>query len=347
MRRSAQTSGFRSSLKSSGALRSRPSDPNFYNHVDRAVVPEATRYAPCIAIVTDDPGWHGTELKRALAARGYAGRYVSLTECHIDLDAPHAVVIPGFEAALPAGVFVRGVPGGSLEQVTLRLDVLHLLKILGVVVYNDARAIERTVDKAMTSVLLKHSGLPTPETWVCESRAEAECLIARELALGRRLVMKPLFGSQGIGVTLIDTLASVPEVTGSGGVYYLQRYVESRHGDTWRDWRVLVVANRAVAVMQRRSPHWITNRARGGRCHAVDLDRPLCELAEQAARAVDIDYAGVDLLQDGAGRLLVTEVNSVPAWVGLQGVSAFDIAARLVDHLLSRIAGATPLEAVP
>ena len=310
-------------------------------------MPEATQHAPCIAIVTDEPGWHGVELKRALAARGYAGRYVSLTECHIDLGAPHWVVIPGFEAGLPAGVFVRGVPGGSLEQVTLRLDMLHILKALGVVVYNDARAIERTVDKAMTSVLLTHSGVPTPETWVCESQTEAESLVVRELSLGRRLVMKPLFGSQGIGVTLIDSPASVPDVAGSGGVYYLQRYVESRHGDAWRDWRVLVVANRAIAVMQRQSPHWITNRARGGRCRAVGLDRPLCELAEHAARAVCIDYAGVDLLQDSEGRLLVTEVNSVPAWYGLQGVSGFNIAERLVDHLLSRIAGATPLEAVP
>ncbi|MGH8571732.1 MAG: ATP-grasp domain-containing protein [Gammaproteobacteria bacterium] len=315
--------------------------------MNRAVVPDPSHLAPRIAIVTDEPGWHGAELKRALAARGYAGRYVSLTECHIDLGAPHSVVIPGFGAAPPAGVFVRGVPGGSLEQVTLRLDVLHILKILGVMVYNDARAVERTVDKAMTSVLLKQSGVPTPETWVCESRTEAESLVARELSLGRRLVMKPLFGSQGIGVTLIDTPASVPDVAGSGDVYYLQRYVESRHDDAWRDWRVLVVANRAIAVMLRRSPHWITNRARGGRCHAVDLDRPLCELAEHAARAVGIDYAGVDLLQDGEGRLLVTEVNSVPAWYGLQGVCGFNIAERLVDHLLARIAGATPLEAVP
>ena len=62
---------------------------------------------------------------------------------------------------------------------------------------------------------------------------------------------------------------------------------------------------------------------------------------------MDIDYAGVDLLQDGEGRLLVTEVNSIPAWYGLQGVCGFNITERLVDHLLSRIAGASPLEAVP
>ncbi len=323
--------------------------PSVYNQ-DRentAAVPETTHHAPCIAIVTDEPGWHGAVLRRALAARGYESRYVSLTECRIDLGAPASVVIPGFEAGLPAGVFVRGVPGGLLEQVILRLDVLHILKALGIVVYNDGRAIERTVDKAMTSVLLKQAGIPTPETWVCESREAAGQIIERELSRGRLLVMKPLFGSQGIGVTLLEAPACVPDVAEFGGVYYLQRYIESREDGAWRDWRVLVVANRAIAVMQRKSPHWITNRARGGSCHAVDLDRPLCELAEQAARAVDIDYAGVDLLQDEEGRFLVTEVNSVPAWYGLQGVSGFDIAERLVDRLLARIAGTAALEAVP
>ena len=34
-----------------------------------------------IAIFTDDPGWHGTRLKRAFAARGFDSCYVSLTAC--------------------------------------------------------------------------------------------------------------------------------------------------------------------------------------------------------------------------------------------------------------------------
>ena len=59
-----------------------------------------------------------------------------------------SVTLPGFENDLPDGVFVRGVPGGSLEQITLYLGVLHALKHLGLTVYNSGQAIERTVDKA-------------------------------------------------------------------------------------------------------------------------------------------------------------------------------------------------------
>ena len=49
---------------------------------------------------------------------------------------------------------VRSIPAGSFEQVTLRLGLLHALAALGVAVVNDARGIERCVDKSMTSFLL-------------------------------------------------------------------------------------------------------------------------------------------------------------------------------------------------
>src|SRR3569833_2405640 len=85
-----------------------------------------------------------------------------------DLGQSVGVAIPGFEHELPDGVFVLGVPGGTLEQVILRLDFLHVLPLLGVPVYNSVRAIEKSVDKAMTSLLLHRAGIPTPPTWVTE-----------------------------------------------------------------------------------------------------------------------------------------------------------------------------------
>ena len=57
-------------------------------------------------------------------------------------------------AELPRVALVRSIPAGSFEQVTLRLGLLHALTALGVTVVNDARGIERCVDKAMTSFLL-------------------------------------------------------------------------------------------------------------------------------------------------------------------------------------------------
>lgn len=302
---------------------------------------------PRIVIFTDDPGWHGRKLRQAFAGRGHEGVYVSLMDCRLDLaGAGAAVVIPGFEGRLPHGVFVRGVPGGTLEQVILRLDVLHALREFGVVIYNDARAIERTVDKAMTSLLLKCAGLPTPDTWICESEPQARAIVIGELARGRRLVAKPLFGSQGEGVRLIEKVADLDDRDGLAGVFYLQSFQEKATAE-WADVRVFVINGKALAAMHRISGHWITNRARGGRCQALVLDHGLAALAEDAARVVAIDYAGVDLIPLSGGGYTVTEVNSVPAWQGLQAVSSVDIAACLADHFFARIAASADLQAVP
>lgn len=300
-----------------------------------------------IAIVTDDPGWHGRELRAALAARGFDSSYASLTEAELDLDAAGPPIrLPGFDTDPPSGVFVRGVPGGTLEQVILRLDVLHALRELGIVVYNDARPIERTVDKAMTSLLLKRAGIPSPATWVCESGERARAVVVRETAGGGRLVAKPLFGSQGLGLARIDDPADLGRLEDFRGVYYLQRFIDRPAGD-WHDWRVLVINGMARAAMVRRSGHWITNRAQGGSCEPASVDGRLGELAEQAVRAVGIDYAGVDLIADERGELLVTEVNSIPAWRGLQSVCGIHIAGALIDHFIARLAANASIEALP
>ncbi len=299
------------------------------------------RSAHRVAIVTDDPGWHGRQLARGLAVHGFDAVMLSLKDCHLEAGgAPPYVHLPHFDAELPAGVFVRGVPGGTLEEVILRLDVLHTLTHLGVPVFNTGRAIERSVDKALTSVLLSLAGIPTPRTWVIEDRARARTLAAPLFAAGRRLVLKPLFGSQGEGLALFESLADFDAAAPVNGVWYLQEFVE-RGGAPYRDWRVLVVAGAATHAMSRTSWHWITNRAQGASCAAAAFGRELDDtargLAERAAQALEMDYAGVDLLRDGDGRWLVGEVNGVPAWWGLQqacGPAVSDtLVAAFVRHM--------------
>ncbi|CAL1238986.1 ATP-grasp domain-containing protein [Candidatus Methylocalor cossyra] len=288
-----------------------------------------------IAIITDDPGWHGRRLREALAARGYQHRYVSLTACRLDLDGnPIAVRLPGFEDRLPDGVFVRGVPGGTLDQVVFYLDVLHALQELGVPVYNDGRAVERTVDKAMTSFLLHRAGIPTPPTWVARDPAAARAIAERELQAGHQVVSKPLFGSQGTGLKRFARMDDLADLEGDNGIFYLQRFVHC--GSQSHDFRVFVIRGRAVAAMRRCGVTWLNNVHQGARCEPVRLDdRLLCRLAEDAVKVLKMGYAGVDLIRDEHGRYSVLEVNSIPAWKGLQQVTAVSIAELLVEDFLS------------
>lgn len=315
-----------------------------------------------VAIFTDETGWHTRKLREALARRGFEGRCVDLEHCRFDTGAsPSGLVIPGFGRTLPLAGIVRGIAGGSLEQITKRLGTLHALRELGVPIYNDARAIERSVDKSMTSFLLHKAGVATPQAWAIEDEAQARRLLMRETAAGRCLVLKPMFGSQGKGLRKVGWVKGeegsdwedgdadgcravpLPDLKSAGGLAYLQRFIPQPESDAAPgfDWRVMVIGGRAVAAMKRVSPHWVRNVAQGARSVASPLLPGLAQLAEAAAAALDMDYAGVDLVPDPASPqgAQVIEVNGVAAWRGLQKVTPFDIGQAIVDDLLQRRLG--------
>jgi len=289
-----------------------------------------------IVIFTDDPGWHGKQLRLAFANLGYNSDYVSLTQCSFTIEpGMNPISIPGFQRALPDAAFVRGVPGGSLEEVVLYLDFLHALKVMNIPVYNDGYAIERSVDKGMTSFLLHNAGLPTPLTWVLRNREDALSIAEIELKKGNLLISKPLFGSQGEGIRRIEKMTDLFWLTDSHGIYYLQRFVHCL-GIGFSDNRVFVVNGQAVAAMRRRGKSWLNNVARGASCERVDLNDELANLAVKATTALAMDYAGVDIIQDKDGHYTVIEVNSIPAWKGLESVCDTSIAQVLADDLINR-----------
>lgn len=289
-----------------------------------------------IAIFTDDPGWHGKQLCLAFNLRGYQAEYVSLTACRLAIAAhKFPVVIPGFEQELPAAVFVRGVPGGSLQEVVFYLDVLHALKLLGVPVYNDGRAIEKSVDKGMTSFLLHTQDIATPVTWVNRERDFILAVAEQELSEGRMLLTKPLFGSQGEGIRRLEKSSDLLWLTSSQGIYYLQRFVACA-GHEFSDMRVFVINGQAVAGMWRKGVSWLNNVARGARCEALDISTAIAELAVKAAQCLEMDYAGIDIMLDQDEMPIVIEVNSIPAWKGLQSVTCVNVAQLMVDDLINR-----------
>lgn len=299
---------------------------------------------PVALILTERSDWHTPRLERAIAARGLPCRRASLKDCGIAAGlTPSGLLIPGFEDGLPAGVFVRSVGQGSFEQVTLRLGVLHALRALGVPVCNDARAVERCVDKSMTSFLLARAGLPTPATLATQSAEVAR----RAVGAVPDQVLKPLFGAQGRGLMRLSGPESLPEPEAVGGVYYLQPFIPPRVEGGWRDRRVFVVGERAIAAMTRHGRSWITNVHQGATCEEAPTDDEPAGLAVRAVRAVGAAYAGVDLIQDREGRWLVLEVNSMPAWQGLQRVASLDIADALAADFVERVEGHARLGALP
>ena len=291
-----------------------------------------------IAVMGHTRDRHVRSLLRSLRGLGAQAAFVELSACVFSTRHPSGLVIPGFGADLPEGVIVRAIAAGSFEAVTRRLGVLHALRELDVLVWNDARAIEHCVDKSMTSFLVARAGLVTPDTWAVEGR-EAALLIARRETMRAPLVLKPLFGSQGRGLRLVRSPSELTQEDPVGGVYYLQRYVGQTGGEH-SDIRALVSGGRVVAAMRRRAIHWVTNIKRGGQPQAIQLPADLAELAIAAAAAVGADFAGVDILIGNDGHAYILEVNSMPAWRGLQSVSNEDIATTIAADFLAALRGA-------
>jgi tetrahydromethanopterin:alpha-L-glutamate ligase len=298
---------------------------------------EPARAAPSIALVVDRFDWHARELDKALAARGARCVPMRLSACGFATHSASGLDLDRLGERLPDAVMVRTMSGGTFEAVTLRLGILHALRERGVLVWNDARAIERCVDKSTTSFLLARAGIATPPTWATESLEAARAIVRCE-AGAAPLVLKPLFGSQGRGLKLIRTPGDLPAAADVAGVYYLQRYVAVAQDGVFRDFRVFVCRGRVIAAMVRHATSWVTNVKRGGRPMAGVIGGEIKDLAVRAAAAVGAAFAGVDLILAGDGHPAVLEVNSMPAWAGLQKVTPTSIAAALAADLMAALA---------
>jgi len=297
---------------------------------------DATPRGPRIVLFVEDGSgdWHARRLRKAMEARGARVVTTTLSACAFDTSCPSGMDIPGFDGLLPDGAFVRSVSTGTLEQITFRLGILHALRESGVRVWNDARAIERCVDKSTATFLFKKAGLPTPPTRVVETRARAHAHLMTDT---RPFVLKPLFGSQGNGVRRAHHADELPPPEDVGDVYYMQHYLRAPDATLFEDWRVFVSQGRLLSAMVRRGKTWITNVHQGAEPVAHAPCDDMSRLALGATAAIGADYAGVDLIRDQGGNLMVLEINSNPAWKGLQGVTAADIADTLAADFLAAV----------
>lgn len=290
-----------------------------------------------ILILSDRPDGQVKQLRTALRSHGFNVQTLPLADIGFDTRYPFGIAVPRMNGALPAAVIVRSISSGTFEAITRRLGILHALAHLGVPVWNSAKAIERCVDKSTTTFFLAQAGLPTPETFAVENLANAKIIAERELTHGP-LVLKPLFGSQGRGIRLIRSIEDLPQPEEMDDVYYLQRFV-ARPGPPYCDYRVFTCAGEVLGMMARRAEGWITNIAKGAKAEPVigPLRSKLEELALAASAAIGTDFAGIDIIPAADGKLLVLEVNSMPAWSGLQSVVPVRIADCIAGALVTRI----------
>jgi len=288
-----------------------------------------------IGVVTRNRNsWSSTQLREALVKRNIP---------HLCFSFPHLIARVGYKPYLKVGnanileeldaLIIRPIGRGSLEEIVVRMDVLYRLQRLGLYVINPPEAIEHCVDKYDLLAILEDNGVSVPRTAVTENVDEA---LKAFNELGGDVVVKPIFGSRGVGSTRVRD----PEIASTvfrattfyHGVIYLQEFVH--HG--FSDIRAFVIGDRVVAAMRRVANSWKTNYSQGARPESITLDKTLEDMAIKSAKIIECKIAGVDILESPRGPLVV-EVNSQPGWRGLQSVTRVNIADEIVDFVLSEL----------
>jgi RimK family alpha-L-glutamate ligase len=282
----------------------------------------------------DSNAWATTQLKEAFNLKGTSSAFFRFPNLVAKIRNLAAVSEGNFDISSKlAALIVRPMGRGSLEEVIFRMDLLHSLERHGVSVINSAGAIERCVDKYLTLALLDESGIPVPRTIVTENAKDA---LNGFHELGSDVILKPLFGSRGIGSTRISDENVATRIFKSvrfhHGVLYLQEFVP--HGGS--DIRAFVVGDRVTAAMRRVGKSWKTNVSQGARPVRIEIDEELEALAVRAAKIVGCKIAGVDILESD-GDLMIIELNSQPGWRGLQSVTQFNIAEHIADFVLKEV----------
>ncbi len=212
-------------------------------------------------------------------------------------------------------------------------DFFHSLNIP---VVNSPRIRKICEDKFLTSLQLRKAGLPTPKFAVVFDFGIAKTVVD-DLG-GYPVVLKPVLGSWGRllakvnDVDALETVLDHKNVLGSPQqkIFYMQEYVKK----PGRDIRVFIIGTEPVCAVYRKSPHWITNTARGGTALNCRLNDELVEICRGVSSALGRGVLAVDIFETPHG-YSVNEVNHTMEFRNSEEPTGVSISHKIVDYCLA------------
>ena len=221
----------------------------------------------------------------------------------------------------------------QLDGIEVGLWELARLEGAGVKVLNRPRALVAAHDKLATSRALGEAGVPHPRT---EHITAATSLVS----LAPPFVVKPRFGSWGRDVALCEDAAALrrhlAEITHRRWFKSHGALVQELVPPRGEDLRLLVAGDTVVGAVRRIAApgEWRTNVALGAVRQPVKPAPEVCALAIAAARAIEADLVGVDLLPAPGGGQIVIELNGAVEFNEQYAFDGDDVFERTVAALL-------------
>jgi len=216
--------------------------------------------------------------------------------------------------------------------------VVRQFELMGAFSAVTSQAIVRSRDKLRSLQILSKNGLGMPKTAFTNFSKGGEKQLIEQVS-GAPVIIKLLEGTQGLGVVLAETTKAAQSVVeafhGLKARIIVQEYIKEAKGS---DIRAFVVNGKVVGAMKRQGAEgeFRSNLHRGGVATVIKLSRAEKQAALNAAEALGLDVAGVDMLQSARGPLIL-EVNSSPGLEGIEGATGVNIAAEIIQFVVDTV----------
>ena len=216
--------------------------------------------------------------------------------------------------------------------------VVRQFELMGAFSAVTSQAIVRSRDKLRSLQILSKNGLGMPKTAFTNFSKGGEKQLIEQVS-GAPVIIKLLEGTQGLGVVLAETTKAAQSVVeafhGLKARIIVQEYIKEAKG---ADIRAFVVNGKVVGAMKRQGAEgeFRSNLHRGGVATVIKLSRAEKQAALNAAKALGLDVAGVDMLQSARGPLIL-EVNSSPGLEGIEGATGVNVAAEIIKFVVESV----------
>jgi ribosomal protein S6--L-glutamate ligase len=288
-----------------------------------------------IAILSRNPKIYSTHrLVKAAITRGHNVRVINPLRCYMDITSAKPMIhyrehrLDNFDVIIPR-------IGASITY--YGSAILRQFEMMGVYSLNESTSITRSRDKLRALQILSRSGIGLPTTSYAHSTKMTEKLI--KMVGGVPCVIKLIEGTQGKGVILAETHKAAESVIDGlrqmKAHFLVQEFIKESNGC---DIRAFVIGDKVVASMMRKAKDgdFRSNLHRGGTAVPVDISIEEAAMAVNAAKALGLNVAGVDLLRSSRGPL-VLEVNSSPGLQGIETSTGLDIAGMIIQYIENNI----------
>ncbi len=283
-----------------------------------------------IGIISDIHDWHSDQIELNLKKNNCEVLRINFDELIFSFKRNKLFFLNDNRINKLNGIWVRFIKSGSIEEITTKLTILHLLKENKIYVHNPADIIEKTVDKVRTTGILNLNGIYSPKTIIWFSSKK------NQFPIKKKYLLKPIFGSQGNDIEMIKKREDLKKIPANRDVFYLQEFIESEKKNFYSDVRVLVSNHKIVSAMERISKNYITNVFKGAECKKKLISLELKKLIIRISKLFDLGYAGIDVKFDKK-KIAILEINGIPSWKGIQNIEKKNISEILVRDFLKKI----------